>query len=255
MLPRQVPFIDWDEWITAKESLFSNNPKKGLDIGSLWRERGRPPVSADSTAQIIQIQMVDSNNDLFNRSELELKLMYSLIIIRAVNGLVDANQQGMFASSVMSHAERIGLPGWIVELRHDATHNQIASINVLRAAVKYLLEWYKDFYWTPQYADLQIISTTILSFENNNNNNDVFLQYVRKSSPTLLVSIYLPLFLDSIIYYSKSNPTQSIDSTQLPEDAILFQNHYSVWWVQLKEILTINPSFIHTLFTHLLHTT
>jgi len=72
---------------------------------------------------------------------MELQLSYSMVIVRAVNGLVDGNQQGIYANSVLSLAEKIGLPGWIVELRHDSTHNQVPSLSVLRSAAHYLMDW------------------------------------------------------------------------------------------------------------------
>lgn len=78
-----------------------------------------------------------------------------MVVVRAVNGLVDCNQQGVFASSVLSLAERIGLPAWIVELRHDSTHNQLPSLSVLRSAARYLLTWFRLNYWDPQQARLE----------------------------------------------------------------------------------------------------
>ena len=73
------------------------------------------------------------------RSETELRLSYSIIIVRAVNGLVDPSQQGYFADSVASLAQRIGLPAWFVELRHDATHQQLPSLTMLRTAAQHLV--------------------------------------------------------------------------------------------------------------------
>lgn len=92
----------------------------------------------------------------------ELQLLYSMVVIRAVNGLVDCNQQGVFASSILSLAERIGLPAWIVELRHDSTHNQLPSLSVLRAASRYLLTWFRLNYWDPQQARLEELTRCCL---------------------------------------------------------------------------------------------
>jgi ribosomal biogenesis protein LAS1 len=38
-------------------------------------------------------------------------------------------------------AEKLGLPGWIVELRHEATHNQLPSLQILKAAANFLINW------------------------------------------------------------------------------------------------------------------
>mgnify|MGYP003385449672 FL=1 len=81
---------------------------------------------------------------------MELRLQYSMIVVRAINGLVDTSQQGVYADSVASIANRMDLPSWLVELRHDSTHNQLPSISVLQAASSQLLSWYVANYWRKQ---------------------------------------------------------------------------------------------------------
>lgn len=67
-------------------------------------------------------------------SELEKRMIYSLAIIRFVNGLVDAGQTSTYAQSVSVIANRMKLPPSLVEIRHEATHNQLPSIYSLRSA-------------------------------------------------------------------------------------------------------------------------
>ena len=55
-------------------------------------------------------------------------------MIRFVNGLVDPLQQGVFARPIYVLAAQIGLPAWIVELRHRSTHEDLPSLEVLREA-------------------------------------------------------------------------------------------------------------------------
>ena len=50
---------------------------------------------------------------------MDLRMTYSAAVIRAINGLVDPSQKGLYADSVMSMAAAHGIPSWIVELRHD----------------------------------------------------------------------------------------------------------------------------------------
>jgi hypothetical protein len=89
------------------------------------------------------------------RTDMEIRLMYSMAIVRGVNGLVDPSQQGFFADSVMSLASKIGLPSWFVDLRHEATHAQLPSLNILRNAATSLLKWYRHHYWDKQYSFLE----------------------------------------------------------------------------------------------------
>ena len=90
-----------------------------------------------------------------SRSEMDLRMMYSLAVIRAINGLVDPSQKGLYADSVMSIAAAHGIPSWIVELRHDGTHNQLPSLNVLRAASKHMVKWFYDNYWEVQHRHIK----------------------------------------------------------------------------------------------------
>jgi len=63
-----------------------------------------------------------------------LRQCYSTAIIRLVNGLVDPLQSGVYARSIASIAAQLGLPGWLVEVRHAATHEDLPSLQVLREA-------------------------------------------------------------------------------------------------------------------------
>ena len=63
-------------------------------------------------------------------------MAYSAAVIRLVNGLVDPLQVGMYARSIHSIAQQLGLPAWLVELRHAATHEDLPSLELLRDAAR-----------------------------------------------------------------------------------------------------------------------
>jgi ribosomal biogenesis protein LAS1 len=44
-------------------------------------------------------------------------------------------------------AKAVGLPATFVELRHQATHEQLPSLTRLRAAARKALEWIWEYYW------------------------------------------------------------------------------------------------------------
>ncbi|CAI0541990.1 unnamed protein product [Linum tenue] len=59
---RMVPWLNWGEWESVKDSLFSDSPHKvafALHRISTWRSRGCLPVVIDVTASIIEIQQKD----------------------------------------------------------------------------------------------------------------------------------------------------------------------------------------------------
>jgi ribosomal biogenesis protein LAS1 len=69
-------------------------------------------------------------------SYLSLRHTYAAAIIRLVNGLVDPLQLGAYARSIASIANQLGLPPWLVELRHAATHEDLPSLELLRQAAR-----------------------------------------------------------------------------------------------------------------------
>ena len=67
--------------------------------------------------------------------------------LRFVTGLLDSQQDKQRKLSMYSVAKTIGLPATFVELRHQATHEQLPSLLKLRAAAKKALAWIWHFYW------------------------------------------------------------------------------------------------------------
>lgn len=65
-------------------------------------------------------------------SESELRLQYGMAVVRMVNGIADSSQRGRVAASVASLASQAGLPPILVDLRHEATHNELPSLAALR---------------------------------------------------------------------------------------------------------------------------
>ena len=181
--PRLVPWLDWSEWQAVYHSLFDvdSNQQWGLEAIALWRLRGRLPHSIDITASLIEVIIQDSHNP---RSEHELRMQYSIIVVRAVNGLVDPSQQSYFADSVMSLASKIDIPGWIVELRHDATHNVLPSLSILRSAAHHMLQWLHRYYWTPQLVHLDSLMSLCIP--------QIQLKKVKKKGKKMMKEIVIP---------------------------------------------------------------
>lgn len=71
----------------------------------------------------------------------------SNLLIRFVTGLLDGHQDKLRKQSMYSIAKVIGLPATFVELRHQATHEQLPSLAKLRTAANKALQWIWDYYW------------------------------------------------------------------------------------------------------------
>jgi hypothetical protein len=123
-----------------------------------WRCRGRVPLGVDITASLVGIQLHDPGSrascpgasDHRQPSDSTLASEYALSIIRLVNGISDARQKGKIAASVANHADAAGLHPMLVDIRHEATHNHMPSLHVLRLAASHALSWLADNYWAGQ---------------------------------------------------------------------------------------------------------
>lgn len=60
-----------------------------------------------------------------------------------------------------SIAEEIGLPDWLVDLRHEATHANLPSQDTLRAGVEVSLSWLRKEYWEAQVNVHQVAEVTL----------------------------------------------------------------------------------------------
>ena len=128
-----------------------------IDQVSIWRNRiDRIPHVIDTTCSLSELLLQDVNRstepDETTASITSLRLAYAATIIRGVNGIADALVQNRSMESGMSNSvsylcSLLGLPSWIVDLRHDASHKELPTLVVLRLASKTLLEFLLDRYW------------------------------------------------------------------------------------------------------------
>lgn len=197
---------------------------------------------------------------------MELQLLYSMVITRAVNGLVDGGQQGVYALSVLSLAEKIGLPGWIVEIRHDSTHNQLPALPVLRSAAHHLMRWYDENYWTVQMS-LLMKSSQICNPSASNQSE--FAEQINSSSSTFSTDIFLPLFfaanaalarriarpLSSMISLPDKKSTSHRRAVAALVDRVWVGRRKSdplAWWRRVEEMLLACPALAQGILVRLL---
>lgn len=60
---------------------------------------------------------------------------------------MDSHQDKARKMSMYAVAKSVGLPATFVELRHQATHEQLPSLTRLRTAAEKALDWIYDYYW------------------------------------------------------------------------------------------------------------
>ncbi|KAG5982263.1 hypothetical protein E4U55_002140 [Claviceps digitariae] len=111
---------------------------------SMWMQRGNCPHMVESTALLTAAMLSD---DGLAGGPYAVRAAYSAAFSRFVTGLLDGHQDKQRKQSMYSIAKTIGLPATFVELRHQATHEQLPSLAKLRSAAKKALDWIWNYYW------------------------------------------------------------------------------------------------------------
>lgn len=174
-----------------------------------------------------------------------------MLIVRCVNGLVDPSQQSYFAESVMDIACRLGVPSWIVELRHDATHAALPSLQLLRLAGRTLLEWYKTNYWMQQKVFLSDLTNKCLSENESEADIDIEMDSnLCKNGSTFLINILTPTLLDYI--NASSFPyTFTTEGDFISAAKKEFTLQTKIWKKKLSEILVANKYGANIIVCHI----
>lgn len=156
-LKKDATITPWkDEWelenvgraLTGDETAMS--VQEALERVAVWRARSsleQLPHAIETTASLAQVSWRDST---LTSSAIELRLAYSAVVVRCINGFADVlQQQRSMAASVSILCGHLGIPSWLVDVRHEASHNALPTLGVLRLAASTLLEFLKSQYWIP----------------------------------------------------------------------------------------------------------
>ncbi|CAM8933372.1 unnamed protein product [Rhodiola kirilowii] len=153
-----VPWSSWHEWDIVRDSLFSSSPVSALHRIRAWRGKGCLPAVVDITASLIEIQQKDP---FFNAkraggqlgdellSQEMMSMLYCMAIIRLVNCVIERTRKRN-GKSIAEAAEDIQIPRLLIDIRHEGSHRDLPSLEILRLASVEALEWLKMYYWNPQ---------------------------------------------------------------------------------------------------------
>ncbi|WCJ42121.1 las1-like family protein [Euphorbia peplus] len=152
-----VPWLNWDEWDWVRVSVFSGSPDKvasAIKRISTWRSRECLPVVVDVTASLVEIQQKDPffRKDVPSdalHSEQMLAMLYSMAILRLVNCVVEKTRKKT-EISIADASAAIGIPRTLIDIRHESSHRDLPSLNLVRDAAVKAIDWIKAYYWVPQ---------------------------------------------------------------------------------------------------------
>ncbi|KAF8334244.1 Las1-like-domain-containing protein [Cantharellus anzutake] len=169
-LPRRVPWASISELEEVCSWIFSDaadevSKRKALAKLAAWRVATVLPHSIESTWLILGAVLLDHSavrREVNGSSFLGVRQAYALAIVRTVNGLVDPLQKSLYAKPLSYLAGRIGLPQWLVELRHATTHEALPSLELLREAATQSMSWIFQNYWIPTLHPGEALQTPLL---------------------------------------------------------------------------------------------
>ena len=149
LVAQRTPWMDADEFQQVGQSLFGAIRDLGVDSDrdstlsalfqaiqrvSSWKVRARNqlPHAVESSYQLALCLYQDACKCLPAES---LRLSFAAAILRSINGVSDAQQQQRAHSqSVAALCNDLGIPTWLVDIRHQSTHNQLPSLSIFRLA-------------------------------------------------------------------------------------------------------------------------
>uniref|UniRef100_A0A2A4JBY4 Las1-like protein n=1 Tax=Heliothis virescens TaxID=7102 RepID=A0A2A4JBY4_HELVI len=145
-----VPWYDSEEWHRVYEGITSDehsSKEDALNHLLVWKARCPSlPSGIESTLSLLQVYVEDSKNSNDVANDQLLRLAYSSAIMRFVNHMLDT--ETVKGTSLYQAAKTLGVPDWIVDLRHDTAHsNTLPAISLLREACSISLKWLQTNYW------------------------------------------------------------------------------------------------------------
>ncbi|SGZ58035.1 CIC11C00000002061 [Sungouiella intermedia] len=112
--------------------------------------RGKLPHGVECTALFASLALAD----IPGANTFVLRNAYALALVRFVNGMLDPFQQGQYASALVNIAKIVGLPLSFVEIRHAATHEELPTLEALRALALKATKWLQDNFWSELNEDV-----------------------------------------------------------------------------------------------------
>lgn len=155
---RITPWKDNSELNELKNWFYNddiNLQKRAIQRVTAYQSKGSQylPHVIDSTAQLTNATL----NDHERVDHMNVRLTYTMALIRFVNGILDPNQKSQFAVPLHTIARNVGLSSWFVELRHWGTHErELPSLSMLRLSTKEALKWLWQNYWDDNTLEIDV---------------------------------------------------------------------------------------------------
>lgn len=236
---KRLPWVSWEEWMSVKETAFADDAegkKWAIKMMTLWATVDNLPAGICATQELLQCEVFDLDPSI-------KRTVLANCIIRLVNGLTDPFQKGGMAKSAFSIGCQIQMPLLLIELRHDATHRQLPTLEVLEQGAKQALEFLFNSYWQVQHINLLKREKKINNLLRDlDNHTDIFIaDRVRTKliSSTTIVDIFVPMLFSHVLVQKPSGQNGFEFNSAIKH----FQSRLAKWKQQLKGLQYVIPSF------------
>lgn len=155
-----VHWFTKEEWKKVYLLIFGpesddKSKKEALQLLFVWKMRNPYiPSGIESTLGLLEVDLQSPNGSSDSAvPERLLRLMYSSVIMRFINHTLDDAQSKK--ATLFQAAEQLDIPQWIINLRHETAHgHELPSLDVLRKAAHFSLNWLHEAYWKPKFDQI-----------------------------------------------------------------------------------------------------
>ena len=133
----ETAWYNWEEWERVRD-LVAGRDARALDMMAVWRSRvARLPAGVETTLALLQADTARPHSPL----------SLGTAVNRFLNHISHLGMNTWGLTKLHEAAEKVGVPEWVVQVRHETTHGTMPSLTVLRAALEFSLSWLETNYW------------------------------------------------------------------------------------------------------------
>ncbi|XP_036342502.1 uncharacterized protein LOC118751797, partial [Rhagoletis pomonella] len=139
------------EWLFGPDNDIEQQ-KRALKQMKVWslRRSTQCPAGVLATKTLLEVQHRDKERTQNTLTESDLQTLYASAFTRFFN-FMSSTMQTHNMRTMYDTARMLGLPSFVVDLRHICAHGQVLPpLDVLRNSVVNCLTWLRDYYWIPQ---------------------------------------------------------------------------------------------------------
>ena len=150
---KATPWNGWESWCSTRDALHSSDEEAlahAVRTVAFWETSASEARVPAAIASTVAVRVARSSACSDPRSAL------ALAIVRFVNHVADDLQRkSEFAQPILALCASVGISKFLVDLRHDSTHGDLPSLELLLLGSNEVLEWLRTNYWCEQSRNIE----------------------------------------------------------------------------------------------------